>query len=130
MNMLYNSDSFAVVQFDVPAAGETSVAGEIRRRFSVPLGINVLRNDAGAAMAVAAASGANFIRVNILIGARVADQGIIQGQAHQLLRIGVRGEPTTCRFGPTSRSNIRVRSRRAPCTMRSSTRCNVDTPMR
>jgi hypothetical protein len=31
MNMLYNSDSFAVVQFDVPADGETSGAGELRR---------------------------------------------------------------------------------------------------
>jgi Protein of unknown function (DUF3567) len=31
MNMLYNSDSFAVVQFDVPADGVADGAGELRR---------------------------------------------------------------------------------------------------
>ena len=32
MNMLYNSDSFVVVEFDVPAlAGSLSVGGELRR---------------------------------------------------------------------------------------------------
>ena len=34
----------------------------------------------------ACAVGANFIRVNVLCGARVADQGLIQGIAHDLLR--------------------------------------------
>jgi membrane complex biogenesis BtpA family protein len=64
----------------------TAVVIELRRRFQVPLGVNVLRNDARAALAIAAAAGANFIRVNILCGARVTDQGIVQGQAHELLR--------------------------------------------
>lgn len=63
-----------------------TIASELRRAFDVPLGINVLRNDGRAALAVAAASGANFVRVNILTGARVTDQGIIEGQAHLLLR--------------------------------------------
>ena len=31
MNMLYNSDSFAVVQFDVPAVAEASGAGDLKR---------------------------------------------------------------------------------------------------
>ena len=31
MNMLYNSDSFAVVQFDVPVASGPSDQGEMRR---------------------------------------------------------------------------------------------------
>jgi len=62
------------------------VAFEIRRRFDLPLGINVLRNDGCGALAVAHASGAQFIRVNVLCGARVTDQGIIQGVAHELLR--------------------------------------------
>ncbi|MCA9147869.1 MAG: BtpA/SgcQ family protein [Planctomycetales bacterium] len=70
----------------VTIAAMTATAAEIRRRFSVPLGINVLRNDAHAALAVALASGANFIRVNVLCGARVTDQGIVQGPAHTLLR--------------------------------------------
>ena len=53
----------------------------------VPVGVNVLRNDAEAALAVAHASGARFIRVNVHSGAAVTDQGIIRGQAHETLRI-------------------------------------------
>jgi membrane complex biogenesis BtpA family protein len=73
----------------VPAfvAAEMAVlAAEVRRQFKLPLGINVLRNDGLTALAVAAAVGADFIRVNVLCGARVTDQGIIQGIAHDLLR--------------------------------------------
>ena len=36
-------------------------------------------------MAVAATTGAQFIRVNVLSGAMVTDQGIIEGVAHELL---------------------------------------------
>jgi membrane complex biogenesis BtpA family protein len=64
----------------------TRIAVEVRQRFAVPLGINILRNDAESALAVAAAAGAQFIRVNIYIGARVTDQGLIEGQAHRILR--------------------------------------------
>jgi membrane complex biogenesis BtpA family protein len=74
----------------VPAhtvAAMTAVAADVRRRFAeVPLGINVLRNDGLSAVGIAAAVGAHFIRVNVLCGARVADQGILQGIAHDLLR--------------------------------------------
>jgi membrane complex biogenesis BtpA family protein len=64
----------------------TALAALVHARFDRPLGINVLRNDSLAALAVAHAAGASFIRVNILCGARVTDQGIIQGNAHELLR--------------------------------------------
>ena len=64
----------------------TAIAIAIRRRFDLPLGINVLRNDGQSALAVAHAAGAQFIRVNVLCGARVADQGILQAIAHDLLR--------------------------------------------
>lgn len=63
------------------------IAGEVRRKFSLPLGINVLRNDALAALSIAAAAEAQFIRVNILSGARLTDQGVIEGRAHDLLRL-------------------------------------------
>jgi len=53
----------------------------------MPLGINVLRNDAEAALSIAAAVGARFIRVNVLAGARVTDQGVIQGDAAATLRL-------------------------------------------
>ncbi len=51
------------------------------------LGINVLRNDALAALSIAVAVGASFIRVNVHIGARVTDQGLIEGRAHETLRV-------------------------------------------
>lgn len=66
-------------------AAMTAVAAEIRRAVTQPLGINVLRNDAFAALGVAAAVGASFIRVNILSGAMATDQGIIEGEAAELL---------------------------------------------
>ena len=73
----------------VPAhvvAHMTQLAGEVRRRFDLPLGINVLRNDGLSALAVAHAVGAPLIRVNVLCGARLTDQGIIEGIAPELLR--------------------------------------------
>ncbi|HVH42016.1 MAG TPA: BtpA/SgcQ family protein [Labilithrix sp.] len=54
---------------------------------SVSLGINVLRNDAEAALSIATCTGAKFVRVNVLTGARVTDQGIIQGDAAATLRL-------------------------------------------
>jgi membrane complex biogenesis BtpA family protein len=64
----------------------TALAAKVRRTVDLPLGINVLRNDGRSALAVASAVGASFIRVNVLCGARVADQGLIQGIAQDLLR--------------------------------------------
>jgi membrane complex biogenesis BtpA family protein len=62
------------------------LARDVKRAFGLPLGINVLRNDALSALAVAAAAEAEFIRVNVYTGARLTDQGIIQGEAHEALR--------------------------------------------
>lgn len=73
----------------VPAitiASLTRLATEVRRVTMLPLGINMLRNDGQSALAVAVAVGAQFIRVNVLCGARVTDQGIVTGIAHDLLR--------------------------------------------
>ena len=50
-----------------------------------PIGINVLRNDAGGALAVAAACEAAFIRVNVHTGVMATDQGLITGQARETL---------------------------------------------
>lgn len=64
----------------------TALACDVKTRIDLPLGINVLRNDGLSALAVAVASGAAFIRVNVLTGARVTDQGLIEGIAADLLR--------------------------------------------
>ncbi|MBM3999974.1 MAG: BtpA/SgcQ family protein [Planctomycetes bacterium] len=63
------------------------IGAEIRDRTDLPLGVNVLRNDGLSALSIAHAIGAAFIRVNVLIGARVADQGLLVGIAHDLLRL-------------------------------------------
>lgn len=64
----------------------TVLAEVARAESGLPLGVNVLRNDAVSALAVAVATSARFIRVNVLVGARVTDQGIIEGVAAELLR--------------------------------------------
>lgn len=53
---------------------------------SIFLGVNVLRNDAEAALAIAVATNADMIRINVHTGARVTDQGIVEGMAHRTLR--------------------------------------------
>jgi uncharacterized protein len=68
-------------------AALTAVAHEIKRRYTCPLGVNVLRNDAEAAMAVATAIEASFIRVNVHAGAVVSEQGIMEGVAHLTMRL-------------------------------------------
>ena len=74
----------------VPAATTAAMAacGQAMRAAapSLPLVVNVLRNDAQAALAVAVAIGARAIRVNVHAGARVTDQGVIEGDAAATLR--------------------------------------------
>jgi uncharacterized protein len=52
----------------------------------LPIGLNVLRNDAQSALAIATCVGAQFIRVNVWTGIMATDQGLIEGRAHELLR--------------------------------------------
>jgi uncharacterized protein len=68
-------------------AAMAAVSREIVRAADVPVGINVLRSDGEAAIAVAAASGAHYVRVNVHMGAVVADQGIVQGSSHFSVRL-------------------------------------------
>lgn len=68
-------------------AAMSAIAAELRRALpKTPLGVNVLKNDARAALAVAAAVGGAFIRVNVHAGAVVADQGLVQTDAYHTLR--------------------------------------------
>ncbi|HEY9623820.1 MAG TPA: BtpA/SgcQ family protein [Crinalium sp.] len=62
------------------------VVERLMHMLTLPIGINVLRNDAHSAMAIATCVRAQFIRVNVLTGVMATDQGLIEGQAHQLLR--------------------------------------------
>jgi membrane complex biogenesis BtpA family protein len=77
--------------FDAPFAKErvpphtiaamTRAVAAVRAAVSVPIGVNVLRNDARAAIAVAHVCGAQFVRINVFVGAAVTDQGVIEGAA-------------------------------------------------
>jgi uncharacterized protein len=78
---------FAKDQVDPAVVSTMSlVVQRLMHLVTLPIGINVLRNDAHSAMAIAACVQAHFIRVNVLTGVMATDQGVIEGQAHQLLR--------------------------------------------
>lgn len=85
-------ENFGDVPFypdDVPPetiAALAVIAAHLKQETKLPVGINVLRNDARAALAIAVAAQLAFIRVNVLTGVAVTDQGLIQGRAHLLLR--------------------------------------------
>lgn len=64
-----------------------AVAGRaIRQAVGLPIGFNVLRNDAQAALALCAVCDGGFIRVNVHTGAMLTDQGLIEGNAYETLR--------------------------------------------
>lgn len=63
-----------------------SIVKEVIDAVEVPVGVNVLRNDAEAALAIANAAGGEFIRVNVFTEAIVSDQGIIEACAPKLIR--------------------------------------------
>jgi uncharacterized protein len=64
----------------------TTIVLRLMELVSIPIGINVLRNDSLSGMAIASCTGAAFIRVNVLSGVMATDQGLIEGCAHELLR--------------------------------------------
>ncbi len=64
----------------------TLIVQRLMNLVMLPVGINVLRNDAHSALAIATCVRAQFIRVNVLTGIMATDQGLIEGEAHQLLR--------------------------------------------
>lgn len=72
----------------ITIAAMTACALAVRAAAPDPqMGINVLRNDGESAIAIAHATGAAFVRINVHTGARVTDQGIIQGDAASTLRL-------------------------------------------
>ena len=65
----------------------TLAVAEITRTVALPVGVNVLRNDAAAALSIATVTGAQFIRVNVHTGAMFTDQGWLSGRAFETLRL-------------------------------------------
>jgi membrane complex biogenesis BtpA family protein len=69
-------------------AAMASIARAVRQLApDAALGVNVLRNASLAALGIAVGTGLDFIRVNVLSGVAVTDQGILEGRAAELLRM-------------------------------------------
>ena len=71
----------------VTVAALTRAVEQVQRAVRLPIGVNVLRNDAASALSVAAVTGAQFIRVNVHTGALLTDQGWLAGRAFETLRL-------------------------------------------
>jgi membrane complex biogenesis BtpA family protein len=71
----------------VTVAAMGIIVREVRRATSLAVGVNLLRNACLEAMSIAALTHADFIRCNVVIGAYVTDQGLIQGCAAELARL-------------------------------------------
>jgi membrane complex biogenesis BtpA family protein len=67
-------------------AAMTRLVTVIRQQTTLPLGVNVLRNDMISAMAIATTCDCQFIRANVLSWAMLTDQGVVEGKAAELLR--------------------------------------------
>lgn len=88
-----NYGDFPFYKGDVPpetVAALTRCVNEVLRAVKIPVGVNALRNDAHAGLAICAATGARFLRVNVHVGAQLTDQGIIEGRAAETCRLRAR----------------------------------------
>lgn len=71
----------------VTVAAMTSVIANLASETDMDIGVNVLRNDGLAALAIAAATTADFVRINVLSGSMFTDQGLITGRAAEVVRL-------------------------------------------
>jgi membrane complex biogenesis BtpA family protein len=71
----------------VTVAAMSIVTREVVKHTKMKVGVNMLRNACEDALSVAHVCGAHFIRCNVMIGAYVTDQGIIEGCAAKLIRL-------------------------------------------
>lgn len=87
--MVQNLGDFPLSHNVTPAqvAAMTRVAAEIRRSLRVPVGINFLENDVEAMLAVCRAADLDFIRVKVFVGAMVTPSGVLEGAAHEVMRL-------------------------------------------
>ena len=67
-------------------AAMTAIARDVKRETGLPLGIQILAGANREALAVAHASGADFVRVEGFVYGHIADEGVIESCAGDLLR--------------------------------------------
>jgi hypothetical protein len=68
-------------------AALTLAVDAVVRAVPLPVGVNALRNDAPAALAIAHATGARFMRCNVWSGVAWTDQGTIEGCAREAIAL-------------------------------------------
>ena len=84
-------ENFGDAPFRVGRLGPETVAAmtlavqRVMQAADLPVGVNMLRNDALSAISVAAVTGAAFIRVNVHYGVMAADEGLVHGEAFETL---------------------------------------------
>ena len=85
-------ENFGDVPFTSGAVSSETVAAMaavgrvVGAAVNVPVGFNILRNDAVAALGLCTACGGEFIRVNVHTGSMLTDQGMIEGTAYETVR--------------------------------------------
>lgn len=62
------------------------IVANVIKAVKIPVGVNVLRNDVKAALAIAHVAGGKFIRANVFTDTMVTDQGVIEASAPELFR--------------------------------------------
>ena len=83
----YGDAPFQEVVGPETVAALTAAVTAVREVTDLPVGVNALRNDAASALAVAVATGARFIRVNVHAGGMFTDQGWIEGRGAETIRL-------------------------------------------
>ncbi len=84
-------ENYGDVPFPKKANPETIAAmsvvmKEVKKEIGIAVGVNVLRNDAVAALAIAKASGASFVRVNQLFFSSLSPEGWLESCAAEVMR--------------------------------------------
>ena len=67
-------------------AAMTLAVQTVKDTVALPIGVNVLRNDVRAALAIAAVTDARFVRANVHYGVMASDEGVIEGEAYETVR--------------------------------------------
>ncbi|HET6499327.1 MAG TPA: BtpA/SgcQ family protein [Amycolatopsis sp.] len=85
----------------------TAVSAAVKAAVPLPIGVNIVKNDGPGALAVAAAVGAEFVRVKILAGAVLSAEGIVHSCGWETMalrdRLGVDIPVWADVYEPTSR---------------------------
>jgi uncharacterized protein len=63
----------------------TVIVDRIRRMTHMPLGVTLATNDAAANVAIAAAAGADFVRLKVFVGTMIKGSGLISGCAAEAI---------------------------------------------